>query len=404
MTLQFLAPIDPVSPWPALAVLLVAFASVALLVRIVGTPNGQGRFTTIDGLRGYLAFCVFLHHAVVWFFYLKTNRWELPPSGLYIHLGQTGVAFFFMITGFLFLTKLIDGRDKGIDWLRLYVSRILRLTPIYLVLMFLVFLTVACLSKGELMQPFDQLMLALLSWFGFTIAGTPDLNGLANTVLIVAGVTWSLVYEWFFYFSLPVFALILRAPTPLIWMLISVAGMTGIALKQPTLPFSLYFFGGMAAAVLVRNQAFCRHASSGIASLIAISCIVCTVAYFPSAYGKPQRLMLSTAFIIIAAGNSLFRVLNHGVSRLFGEMAYGIYLLHGIMLFVLFQFIIGISAARSLSALNHWLIVMASTPILVGILFLAFKFIEHPAMKYTGSVTAWVRSLGSDRRVAGRKE
>jgi peptidoglycan/LPS O-acetylase OafA/YrhL len=380
------------------AALVVAFTSAALLAKLFGAPVRLGRFPTIDGLRGYLPFCVFLHHAVTWYFYLKTDRWGLPPSKLYIHLGQTGVAFFFMITGFLFLTKLIEGKEEGIDWLRLYVSRFFRLVPLYLVLMLLVFLVVAGLSQGERREPLDQLMQAIFSWLGFTIAGTPDINGVENTFIIVAGVTWSLVYEWFFYFSLPVFALVLRVHIPLFWMLLGGAAMTGIVLQQTKPPFSFYFLGGIAAAMLVRSDVFCRWAASWIASLIAIGCIACTVAFFPSAYGKPQLLLLSTAFIIIAAGNSLFGALTHGAARFLGEMAYGIYLLHGIVLFLLFHFSIGIPAARTLTALTHWMIVVAATPMVIIVSFLAFKFIEHPAQKYTGRVVAWLRALGQGRR------
>jgi peptidoglycan/LPS O-acetylase OafA/YrhL len=64
------------------------------------------RYASLDGLRGYCAFFVFLHHASIWYSYLHTNSWAAPPSHFYNHLGQSGVAIFFMITGFLFFFEI----------------------------------------------------------------------------------------------------------------------------------------------------------------------------------------------------------------------------------------------------------------------------------------------------------
>ncbi|MFC6337438.1 acyltransferase family protein [Pseudomonas karstica] len=82
---------------------MVALLSTHLIVNKLITPSSQGRFVTIDGLRGYLAFFVFLHHSCIWYYYLQSGVWALPPSRLFVHFGQMGVALFFMITGFLFL-------------------------------------------------------------------------------------------------------------------------------------------------------------------------------------------------------------------------------------------------------------------------------------------------------------
>ena len=96
---------DPVNPLAALACLFAALATSFLLLKRFGFPRQSARFASIDGLRGYLAFFVFLHHACIWYFYLQTGEWGRPPSNLYSHLGRSSVVLFFMITGFLFFTK-----------------------------------------------------------------------------------------------------------------------------------------------------------------------------------------------------------------------------------------------------------------------------------------------------------
>src|SRR3974390_1970132 len=62
-------------------------------------------------------------------------------------------------------------------------------------------------------------------------------------------------------------------------------------------------------------------------------------------------------------------------------MAYSVYLLHGIALFVLFTWILGRERAAQLSALSHWTIVAFATPVLVLICHITFRTIELPGMR-----------------------
>jgi peptidoglycan/LPS O-acetylase OafA/YrhL len=102
-------------------------------------------------------------------------------------------------------------------------------------------------------------------------------------------------------------------------------------------------------------------------------------------------LLISVAFTLIACGASLFGVLTHAVSRTLGEMAYSIYLLHGIVLFVFFHWLPGFGLALPDSAWAHWALVVALTPVVIGLSFLTFSGIEKPAMQSTARVTQWLR-------------
>lgn len=383
---------DPTSPLPAIVSLLVAMGTTFILAKVFGKPSEQDRFTSIDGLRGFLAFFVFLHHSCIWYFYLRTGQWNLPPSNLYAHFGGSSVAFFFMITGFLFFSKLIDGRVKGIDWLRLYVSRFLRLTPLYIFLVFLVFLVVAYLSDAKLNEPIPLLIKHAAYWLGFTILGTPNLNGIERTATVVAGVTWSLRYEWFFYFSLPLLAVAVRLRPPFPYILLGIASVVGMAVWHPQIHYLMTFLVGIAAAIVVRLSTFRAFATGTGASFIPLVCIVAAVIFFPSMHEVVPFFLLSLAFIFIACGNSLFGILTNPTSRALGEAAYSIYLLHGIILFGTFTFILGLAESRNLSPIMHWLLIVGITPPLIFVCFVTFRYIERPAMQSTKRCTAWVRS------------
>ncbi|EJM77236.1 acyltransferase family protein [Pseudomonas sp. GM55] len=378
------------------AIVAVAFALLSTLAisSQLPPPSSHGRFLTIDGLRGYLAFFVFLHHSCIWYYYLQTGAWVAPPLRLFVHFGQVGVSLFFMITGFLFFSKIMDDRGRGVDWLRLYVSRFLRLTPLYFFSMILLFSIVGWVTKENQTDSFSELIGACLKWLGFTIYfGVPDINGFPGTYVVNAGVTWTLPYEWTFYMALPLIALAIGVWPPVKYLLLSVLSMYAFGYLYLAGSFYWLFLGGMVAAILVRFESFRAVAVSRWATLIVLVLAVYVVTMYPSVYDYVQaKFLLVIVFCFIAGGNSIFGVLNSKVSRVMGEMAYSIYLLHGLVLFVAFRLVIGASLGKALSPSQYWGVIVTLTPVLILICGLTFRFIERPAMKMTGPLTDWIRA------------
>ncbi|MBN0394454.1 acyltransferase, partial [Pseudomonas aeruginosa] len=91
---------------------------------------------------------------------------------------------------------------------------------------------------------------------------------------------------------------------------------------------------------------------------------------------------------LIAAGSSLFGLLTQALSRFLGEMTYSMYLLHGCILFISFELLIGRDNAKAFSALEHWLVIGAITPLVVLASYLSFRFIESPAMQRSRQLSA----------------
>ena len=377
------------NPVYALIAVIIALLAIWSIAYKYGSPSAQGRYASIDGLRGYLAFFVFLHHGSVWYFYLHTDRWQLPPSNLFTHFGQSSVAFFFMITGFLFYGKVLEAGHKKIDWARLYASRFLRLFPLYLFSILILLLIVAIESKGILQVPLTSLLTQIATWFGFTIFGKPDVNAVAGTELINAVVTWSLAYEWFFYLILPVLALFAKNIPPIRYLILSVVGGTIIAMQEPVYGAKA-FLSGIVAAYLVKNIRFKKFADTRFASMLVIIFLILAVVTSPIAHGVKPLALLSMAFILVACGNNLFGVLIHPISRTFGELSYSIYLLHGMLLYVIFKLILG-EKAKMLSVNEYWMIIFTMIPILILICSTTFRLIEKPAMYSTDKVMRWFK-------------
>jgi peptidoglycan/LPS O-acetylase OafA/YrhL len=382
-----------VHPFHVLLCLTLALITSAAMAWGQKTPSSPQRHMAIDGLRGYLAFAVFLHHASIWYFYLQTGRWTVPPSHLYTFLGQGGLALFFMITGFLFSTKIININERPVDWLQLYVSRCLRLVPLYAFAIACLFAFIAIDSNGKLLEPPASLFNKALQWFLFTIPGSPDLNGMVDTKVRMAGVTWSLPYEWFYYFSLPLMAFAITRKKHWFLLIFGVFGLINLLRLDHNMTHIRSFMFGTLAVVLGNQPAFVKLAKSRLTSLLVIGLPTVAVSQYASAYKLVPSVLLGTTFCLIACGNTLFGVFTHAISRTLGEMAYGIYLLHGLLLYSVFTYLLGVDNVVAFTPEQYWLTIAAIVPFLICICHVAYRLIEQPAMRNTTQVTKRARRI-----------
>jgi len=355
-----------------------------LSAKILHIQPAEGKFAPIDGLRGYMAFFVFLHHSCIWYFFTHGYSWSLPPSIIYTHFGPTSVFIFFMITSFLFFSKLLQARSGTIDWLKLYVSRGLRILPLYGAAVFILALIVGIISHFELREPATNVLWEILQWLVYIKA---NINGVFPTWLIIAGVVWSLPYEWLFYFTLPLLGLFLNVKASLLTLIFSITGLLfflwliiqshssdGMSWMNP-------FLGGIAAAFFARHERAKELVSGPMASFCILVLLVVAVGWFPNAHAPVATLLLIISFIGMACGNSLFGLLTHPLSRILGQISYSVYLLHGIILFVVFNWILGFEKAGKFSPLEHWTVITISSIAVVLVCSVTYRFIERPALK-----------------------
>jgi peptidoglycan/LPS O-acetylase OafA/YrhL len=247
-------------------------------------------------------------------------------------------------------------------------------------------------SAGELHNSPARVAFQVFRWLTFTILGGPDINGMHMAQVVLAKVVWTLPYEWVFYLALPLLALTvgIRPSWRYMALVLVAAGIAGVRHFEPIILF--IFAGGILAAVLARHKGFCNFAASGVAAFLAIASLVAAVGLFSSGYGLAQVVLLTVFFCIIAAGNGLYGVLTQPAARKLGEMAYSVYMLHGVVLYTTFILILGAARARELSPMTHWFIVVGVTPVLLLVSHATFRFIESPFMRKTRDVESWLKS------------
>ena len=365
---------------------LVKYANLSPIVQ----STEKNRYSAIDGIRGLLAMGVFIHHCVITWFFIHGKPWQAPPSIFYVEIGQVAVALFFMITAFLFFGRILDQKNN-FEWGRFFVSRLFRIYPLYLMVISIVALVVMTASGFHLNESIWTITKEILKWaFDFS---SLDINALAQTFLITAGVQWTLLHEFQFY------AIIL----PVIWLFmfnlsrkitainVAILALLLVAIINPLQLFhfdfnvELGFIGGIIAALYVRKFPKNIH-TSPLASLVALLAISVVLFTQQSAYDISPMLLLTTFFTIIATGNSLFGLLSKTSLLWLGEISYSIYMLHGIIVyFVLNKFFYLFMGAptQTLPVSDQFAYVLTSLACAVAIVIVAsitYYFVELPGI------------------------
>lgn len=387
---------------------LVAIFTASHWRKLVEPPRFRGEPDPVQGLRGFLAMGVFLQHALIWRHFTQHEGWH--ETRYLEQFGESRVILFFMLTAFLFYGRLVDARSgrKPFDWLRMAVSRVLRLTPVYWLAMLLMLAVLAIAFRFQVDEAGTsilrvvpgEVMGQVAVWMGFSMLGMPSIANYINTPLITSGVAWTLPFECVFYMLLPLLALPLRVRMPAAALAVGLAAAMWLAAWAPDLRLCTPYLGGMAAAVLVRVPGIAARLRGRAASVVVLAVMVTSFGLFDTNYSVlPMTLLVSTV-VIVGAGNDLFGMLRWSAVQRMGAMAYSIYLLHGIGLYVMFLFVLG--KERS-AALGPWSFALAVAVVVVAVLAASSasrRWVELPPMRRVVALTARLRGLAA--RVGGR--
>jgi len=346
--------------------------------------NRTNRYGSIDGLRGYLALSVFVHHFMLTWYWKNTGHWYRPHELYFQNIGIIGVMMFFMITGFLFTSKLI--KDKGkINWVKLYKSRFYRIYPLYIFIIILISFVVFFYTD-EAVKNYAKLANDYFKWFVFHGENIHTHN---HTSLIIAGVDWSLKYEWLFYLFLPILAFLLMFNR---WILAILAIVSISFFLQDYEIFTIttihltYFVVGVVAAFLyTKKEKFKDFINLPIITMFILfllgKAIFSEHIFYKNVYYYTPILYVSIFFIAVALGNDIFGFLKHKASILLGEISYSIYLMHGFIIYFIYTIIEPIDL-KTITSLEHTYMMPFLVFIVVLISTKTYLYIEAPAIRF----------------------
>lgn len=336
------------------------------------------RVKELDSIRGLAALAIVIHH-LYW----------IPISVL-----GTAIDLFFVLSGYLITTILLDHPPSGGFLVAFYARRALRIWPIY-------YLSLLLLVAANSWTPAPASLESLPQYLTFTQLTGYYWSSTPPPSIPAFGHTWSLAVEEQFYMIWPMLLLLLGRRN----MAATAMAVVGVAFTMRMLGFSNWILGtncdGLALGALLaivlrgRSPTECRRLFAGRLALLGLVAAtywaggVAILAMLPASQqtaiapflAASRALALNLVYfalvglVVIHAGDRRLAALRDHRLVYLGEISYGVYLYHYII-FILcgdyasrhgFEAGIGFDAMR----VGASLVVAA----------VSYRFIERPALK-----------------------
>jgi len=334
------------------------------------------RIPELDGIRGIAVLLVVFGH---YFSYLAAGVEFFAVASL-------GVNVFFVLSGFLIGGIILDEHHERGFFRSFYRRRTARILPIYFAVIAFAFVADAATAG----QPWADRLLPV--WVYALFLTNFALAYLGKTGLLL-NPTWSLAVEEQFYIAMPwviiltpkrrlaaVLAAICVAAIALRWLWAS--NSAAIEVLLPCRMDSLVI--GVAAALAQRRYDLVPHATKlmGAALLPLIMIIAIT-----SLSQHAATILSSTAFALTTA-LLMLGAINGGTSgglrssglRFFGEISYGLYLLHEPLRVLLTGIVLGKTVFEP--GLDRIPVSIAALALSVGIATLSWRHFEKPIIDW----------------------
>ena len=301
----------------------------------------------LQGLRGLAVLAVVFYHC------------HPRLVGTWVHYaslwGWAGVNLFFVLSGFLITSILLESRNKDKYFRNFYGRRALRIWPVYVLVLVVVYLNAPWFIGPTITQAIKS-----APWLAY-IFFVQNLFHLALPPAI--GPTWSLAIEEQYYFLWAPIVRLFRPPSMLAavlvaaliaspifrlahlhWMTltntlihldgIALGSLLALGLYSLTVSRRLWLWTGLAAMVL----GFCATATiaGGTAFLdtaLAVAFAGVVLAAIASTAGAPDDRSSSLGWK--GARNPLSAILRRGPLAFYGRISYGLYMIH-IAIFIFF--------------------------------------------------------------------
>jgi peptidoglycan/LPS O-acetylase OafA/YrhL len=285
----------------------------------------------LQGLRGIAVLAVFFYHC--------HPRLEHTPVYYASLWGWAGVNLFFVLSGFLITSILLQSRSQPHYFRNFYGRRALRIWPVYILVL------AACYLIAPWFQHLDDLTaIKAAPWLAYVLL----IQNLFHIALPAAvGPTWSLAIEEQYYFLWAPAVRFLARP----WMLAAVLTLALVAspffrmhhFSWLTPTHTLIHLDGIAIGSLLalglhtlrisRRTWFVLGLCGAAAGFAATATIAGGTAFLDSALALGLAGAAAAAIASTGARNPLSAALRRGPLPFYGRISYGLYMTH-IMVFI----------------------------------------------------------------------
>lgn len=354
-------------------------------------------FRNLDGLRTIACLAVILGHTIRWLIKLLPFPKLVKEFILCFTSSEFGVQLFFTLSGFLITYLIFDeiNRCGKLNVLKFYLRRILRIWPLYFVIIFLGFVIIPLLTCTTCSFCFDNGFIRNLFFLGnFDRLYLESSIGTSNTLPLL-NVLWSVSIEEQFYAFWPLIFFLIPKRFYFYILLLVVVLTLGFILINYKNDKIIYFhtfsnmiylsMGGFIAYVCYYVKGFVQSIRKTNKILLLTIYIVGFIAlmYFDELYvfEKISAILLESlffSFIIVEQNfcdNSIFKFSNFKLLTHLGKYTYSMYLNHGIVIFLI-NFVL-LKLGMKLTGVTQNVLMMLAVLVLTVLLSkLTYRFVE----------------------------
>jgi peptidoglycan/LPS O-acetylase OafA/YrhL len=377
----------------------------------MGHPQSKIFFPNLDGLRFVAFFGVFFTHTFIPECFDSTES-----SHLYFFLtaqrtnGSLGVNLFFVLSGFLITYLLINEKEKRtkINVPNFYMRRILRIWPLYFLMVALGFFIYPIIKKIGHITAVET---ATLPYYIFFISNFQLIQkGFADCPIL--NPLWSVGVEEQFYaiwplilafmprkYLIKVFSLIILLT--LVFRYFNVDSFNTIRFHTFSV-FGDMVMGGLAAYLCFYNTAFKKFITGLPRKTIVLTYVVgfFLILFDYKIFAAPALLVIERfvfslffAFVIVEQNlsiNSFYKISNNKFLSKWGNYTYGLYCLHTTAMFIT-----NLVAKRILKNDNQLLIMILDyiigLPLVMILAYLSYSFFEAPFLKLKNKFAYFIK-------------
>lgn len=309
------------------------------------------------------------------------------------------MTFFFIHSGFIltYTSRQFLNGVSGADYVRFLITRAFRIYPLFLVILLVSHVlatTVYPISNGQyLTAHFHEFWNFHKSWGDVAREALLVIRIPGNSAERYMPQDWSLSVELIVSAFLPLLSWLMKKNAwfccVLIFLLAKVPGLTTFVLEFGAGVF-LYHFSDRIRVLWNRLNRVGHYMVAGL----AVVCFTC-VFHYSEYYGardlfmsqRTDRLIVmggcALVFIILLNSARLQKILSGRVWVRIGEVCYGIYLFHLLLLIVCGDFMVQFLSANSPFALgvDKMIVLLVVETLSIGLAFLSFFLIERPMVR-----------------------
>ena len=365
------------------------------------SKNKNIYFPGLTGLRFFAAFAVVFSHIEL--YKHRAGIDSLHHLNIYQHLGNQGVKIFFVLSGFLITYLLLAEKEqfKKINVKNFYIRRILRIWPVYFLVIALSFFVFPLFIDS----PFFSESILESKWikFGLMLFILPNIVRYVFGPMLGINVLWSIGAEEQFYLIWPhlvnkfksslkyilisILSLIVLTKGALILLESNLFNLSDSLIEKTHLIYLLLDFDCMAIGALLAYFLFHQNKFLEYFKLISVQTIT-ALSLLALVILKPELSFVNNliygciyAIVILnaAANSKSIFTISSKLTDFLGLISYGVYIYHTLVMVLIFELI----KDSNLTSIEFNLIFYISSILLTIIVAsLSYFYFEKPILKF----------------------